>query len=83
MEPLKEERKSSMVECPYQTTFRRRSLAPRAARTESGRMVFTWTAAASAVQRSVVATPERRRHSRWWRMACPTPLRPTIFSPPL
>jgi hypothetical protein len=81
LEPLKEERKSSMVEWPYQTTFRRRSLAPRAASTESGRMVFTWTAA-SAVQRSVVGTPERRRHSRWCRMACPTPLFPTSFSPP-
>ena len=64
MDPLKEDRKSSMVEWPYQTTFRRRSLAPRAASTESGRMVLTWMAAASAVQRSVVPTPERRRHSR-------------------
>ena len=40
-------------------------------------------AQASPLQRSVVSTPARRSISRWWRMACPTPLLATSFSPPL
>ena len=52
-----------MVEWPYQITFRPRRRAARAAATESGSTVFTWMADASAVQRSVVAIPARRRHA--------------------
>ncbi len=64
MDPRNEQRKSSMVECPYQTTFRPRSFAWTAASTASGSTVLICTAAASADQWSEVPTPARRRHSR-------------------
>ena len=59
------------------------SRAESTASRESGRTVLIWIAAASAVQCSVVAMPARRSISRWWKMACPTPLLPTRRRPPL
>ena len=52
-----------MVEWPYQTTFLPRSRAHRAASTASGSTVLIWTAAVSAVHRSVMGTPHWARHA--------------------